>query len=229
VVVQKNVTSGQRVAAGEAVYQVADLREVWLEGEVFERDLPAIRLGEMVTAEFAAMPGHPRQGRIIWVSPTLSAETRTLAVRVALQNADFSLKPGMYANIEIHGDPRRGVLSVPRSAVLATGTRVLVFVKGADGMLTPREVELGGTTNDRVEVLRGLAAGETVVSSATFLIDAESNLGSALGAMANMPGMDINPAKSATTPNVPAGTTRVKTPPDPMANMPGMGAPAKKP
>ena len=194
VVVQKNVSSGQRIMAGDAVYQVADLREVWLEGEVFERDLAAIRLGEMVTAEFAAMPGRPRQGRIVYVSPTISAETRTTKIRVALPNADLVLKPGMYASIQIRGDARRDVLSVPRSAVLATGTRVLVFVKGADGTLTPREVELGGNTDDRVEIRRGLAAGETVVSSATFLIDAESNLGSALGAMTNMPGMD-HPAK----------------------------------
>ena len=194
VVVQKNVSSGQRIMAGDAVYQVADLREVWLEGEVFERDLAAIRLGEMVTAEFAAMPGQPRQGRIVYVSPTISAETRTTKIRVALPNADLVLKPGMYASLQIRGDARRDVLSVPRSAVLATGTRVLVFVKGADGMLTPREVELGGNTDDRVEIRRGLAAGETVVSSATFLIDAESNLGAALGAMANMPGM-VAPAK----------------------------------
>jgi Cu(I)/Ag(I) efflux system membrane fusion protein len=194
VVVQKNVSSGQRIMAGDAVYQVADLREVWLEGEVFERDLAAIRLGEMVTAEFAAMPGQPRQGRIVYVSPTISAETRTTKIRVALPNADLVLKPGMYASLQIRGDARRDVLSVPRSAVLATGTRVLVFVKGADGMLTPREVELGGNTDDRVEIRRGLTAGETVVSSATFLIDAESNLGAALGAMTNMPGMD-HPAK----------------------------------
>ena len=229
VVVQKNVSSGQRIMAGDAVYQVADLREVWLEGEVFERDLAAIRLGEMVTAEFAALPGQPRQGRIVYVSPTISAETRTTKIRVALSNADLVLKPGMYASLQIRGDARRDVLSVPRSAVLATGTRVLVFVKGADGTLTPREVELGGNTDDRVEIRRGLAAGETVVSSATFLIDAESNLGAALGAMANMPGMDVSPAKPATPIRAPAPKTPSAKEPDPMANMPGMVTPAKKP
>ena len=121
VVVQKNVSAGQRIMAGDAVYQVADLREVWLEGEVFERDLAAIRLGETVTAEFAAMPGQPRQGRIVYVSPTISAETRTTKIRVALPNADLALKPGMYATIHIRGEARRNVLSVPRSAVLSTG------------------------------------------------------------------------------------------------------------
>jgi multidrug efflux pump subunit AcrA (membrane-fusion protein) len=129
------------------------------------------------------------------VSPTLSAETRTAKIRVALSNADLALKPGMYATIHIRGDARMNVLSLPRSAVLVTGKRVLVFVKGADGMLTPREVELGGNTDDRVEILRGVRAGETVVASATFLVDAESNLGSALGAMVNMPGMDMSTPK----------------------------------
>ena len=234
VVVQKNVSSGQRIMAGDAVYQVADLREVWLEGEVFERDLAAIRLGETVTAEFAAMPGQPRHGRIVYVSPTISAETRTTKIRIALANDDLALKPGMYATIQIAGEERRNVLSVPRSAVLATGTRVLVFVKGADGTLTPREVELGGNTDDRVEIRRGLTAGETVVSSATFLIDAESNLGSALGGMAGMPGMSVSTPKTVAPESKPvAKEPATKEPatknPDPMANMPGMATPPKKP
>ena len=195
VVVQKNVLSGQRIMAGDAVYRVADLHEVWLEGEVFERDLAAMRLGQTVTADFAAMPGQPREGRIVYIAPSVSPETRTTNIRVAMSNNDMSLKPGMYATIRIRGDARANILSVPRSAVLVTGTRVLVFVKSADGTLTPRVVELGATTNDRVEILRGAKEGETVVASATFLIDAESNLGSALGAMANMPGMDHAPPK----------------------------------
>ena len=220
VVVQKNVQSGQRIMAGDAVYQVADLHEVWLEGEVFERDLAAIRIGQAVSAEFAAMPGHPRQGRIVYLAPSVSPETRTTKVRVALANHDLSLKPGMYATILIQGDARTNILSVPRSAVLVTGERVLVFVKDADGMLTPREVELGAATDERIEIRRGVIAGETVVSSATFLIDAESNLGSALGAMATMPGMDHGPPKAA-----PAKSPPPK--PNPMAGMDH--GPKKKP
>jgi Cu(I)/Ag(I) efflux system membrane fusion protein len=221
VVVQKNVLSGQRIMAGDALYQVADLHEVWLEGEVFERDLAAIRLGQTVTADFVAMPGRPREGRIVYIAPSVSPETRTTNIRVAMSNHDMSLKPGMYATIRIRGDARTNILSVPRSAVLVTGTRVLVFVKGTDGMLTPREVELGASTDDRVELRRGVMAGETVVSSATFLVDAESNLGSALGAMANMPGMDMGTPKSAAPAKQPAGK------PDPMAGMDH--GPKKKP
>jgi Cu(I)/Ag(I) efflux system membrane fusion protein len=224
VVVQKNVSSGQRIMAGDAVYQVADPREVWLEGEVFERDLAAMRIGQTIRAEFAAMPGQPREGRIVYVSPTISAETRTTKVRIVLPNGDLVLKPGMYATIHIRGDARRNVLSVPRSAVLVTGTRVLVFVKGADGTLVPREVELGGNTDDRIEILRGVAAGDTVVSSATFLIDAESNLGSALGGMGDMPGMNAGTPKAGSPAKKPSAKT-----PDSMANMPGMDRPTKKP
>ena len=220
VVVQKNVLSGQRIMAGDAVYQVADLRELWLEGEVFESDLAVMRLGQTVSAEFAALPGQMRQGRIMFVSPILSMETRTAKIRVSLPNSDLVLKPGMYATIHMRGGARGNVLSVPRSAVLVTGKRTLVFVKGADGTLTPREVELGLTTDDRVEILRGVLLGETVVASATFLIDAESNLGSALGAMAGMAGMELAPPKSAVAP---------KTAADSMANMPGMTPTVKKP
>ena len=97
----------------------------------------------------------------------------------------------MYATIRIAGNERTNVLTVPRSAVLATGERSIIFVRDSSGTLTPREVSVGASNDERVEILRGLAAGETVVSSATFLVDAESNLGTALGGMGNMPGMEL--------------------------------------
>ncbi len=187
IAVGKSIQSGQRIMAGDAVYQVADLREVWLEGEVFERDLAAVRVGQTVAADFDALPGEVRSGRIVFVSPTVTPETRTVRVRVALPNATAALKPGMYATIHIRGVASTPVVHVPRSSVLVTGTRTLVFVHTPDGMLTPREVEIGITTDDRVGIRRGLAVGERVVASATFLVDAESNLGSALAGMAAMP------------------------------------------
>jgi Cu(I)/Ag(I) efflux system membrane fusion protein len=121
-------------------------------------------------------------------------------VRVELPNPQLRLKPGMYATIRFTGVSGAGAataLSVPRSAVLSTGERSLVFLKRADGQLVPREIKAGVATDDRIEVLSGLAAGDTVVASATFLIDAESNLGRALGGMANMPGMNMPPAPKA--------------------------------
>lgn len=190
-VVEKNVLQGQRVMAGDPLYRIADLSTVWVEGEVFERDLTAIRLGQLVRAEFDAMPGRFRSGRITYVYPTLNPETRTTRVRVAFDNPGLQLKPGMYATLAWRGAGTVAALSVPRTAVISTGQRNLVFVKRADGMLEPRLVQLGASTSDRTEILSGLAAGETVVQSATFLLDAESNLGTLLGGMGNMPGMDM--------------------------------------
>lgn len=189
-VIEKNVIGGQRIMAGEALYKIADLSIVWVEGEVFERDLSAVRVGAIVSAELDALPGEQRSGRITYLSPTLNAETRTARIRVALPNPGLRLKPGMYATIRIEGAMINAV-SVPRSAVLSTGERNLVFVRRKDGMLEPRNVTIGESTEDRTRILNGVDVGETVVASATFLVDAESNLGSSLGGMGNMPGMDI--------------------------------------
>jgi Cu(I)/Ag(I) efflux system membrane fusion protein len=161
-----------------------------VEGDVFEQDLSAVHPGLAVTAEFEAFPGERWSGRIAYVSPTLNPETRTVRVRVELPNPGRRLKPGMYATFLFTSARQGHVILVPRSAVLSTGERSLVFVRRADGRLEPRTVRIG-VSGDRVEVLSGLTAGETVVASATFLIDAESNLRSALGGMGNMPGMDM--------------------------------------
>ena len=190
-VLEKNIVAGQKIVAGDALYRVADLQSVWADGEVFEQDLANVRVGQNVVAEFQALPGESRVGRISYIYPTLNPETRTVRLRVVLSNSDLRLKPGMYATLRITGTERAGVLTVPRSAVLSTGERSIVFVRETKGQLTPREVALGVSTDERTEILRGLSAGETVVASATFLVDAESNLGTALGGMGNMPGMEL--------------------------------------
>jgi Cu(I)/Ag(I) efflux system membrane fusion protein len=221
VVVKRSVLAGQRLMPGEIAYEIVDLSRVWIEGEVFEPDLPLVRVGQQVGAEFPALPGEERTGRITYVYPTLNPETRTARIRVEMANPDFRLKPGMYATIRFSAATAK-VLNVPRSAVLVTGKRTLVFVRDASGALIPREVVPGRATDDRIEIVSGLGEGETVVASATFLVDAESNLGSALGGMANMPGMEVTtPPKhegadhgpSAPLPAAPAGKA---------ADMPGM-------
>ena len=195
VIVEKPVLEGQRIMAGEVVYRIADLSHVWLEGEVFEQDLPAAKIGQPVIAEFAALPGTSRTGRIDYVYPTLDPTTRTARIRIELSNPDLRLKPGMYATVRFT-DRSGPLLSVPRSAVLSTGERNLAFVKRSDGAFEPRRVTVGRATDDRLEILQGLAQGDTVVASATFLVDAESNLGTSLGGMGDMPGMDIRPPAS---------------------------------
>ena len=222
VVIEKSVIAGQQVMAGETIYRIADLRVVWLEGEIFERDLPSVRLGLSVIAEFPALPGSPRTGRITYIYPTVNPDTRTARVRVELSNPGLALKPGMYATFQFAA-ATQPVLSVPRSAILSTGKRNLVFVLLPDGMLQPRDVELGVQTDERTEVRSGLALGDTVVASATFLVDAESNLGTLLGGMGNMPGMDITaPPSGKSRPPQPASPrsphdTMTMKPPDPHA------------
>ena len=224
VVVEKSVLSGQKIMAGDALYRIADLSVVWIEGEVFEQDLALMRVGLSVIAEFEALPGERFAGRIAYVYPTLNPDTRTARVRVELRNPGLRLKPGMYATFRISGGSLTSVLSLPRSAVLSTGERHLVFVRRDDGQLEPREIRLGVAGVDRVEVLSGLTAGETVVASATFLVDAESNLGSALGGMGNMPGMDMTtPPRTAPAPS-PKLQKQDSTPrpPDAATTMPGV-------
>jgi len=204
-VLEKNVLAGQKIMAGDALYKVADLSTLWVEGEVFEQDISTVQVGGSVQADFTAFPGEQRYGRVSYIYPTLNPETRTVRVRVVLSNPGLTLKPGMYATLRITGRERANVLTVPRSAVLSTGERSIVFVRDDMGQLMPREIALGTSTDDRIEVLRGLSKGETVVASATFLVDAESNLGKALGGMGNMPGMEM------TTPPKPLpATPRVK-------------------
>lgn len=202
VVLEKNVLQGQRVMAGDALFRIADLGTVWLEGQVFEQDLGVTQVGQRVTAEFQALPGESREGRITYVYPTLDPVTRTGRIRVTLANPGLQLKPGMFATLRFTPRATGQVLSIPRSAVLSTGTRNLVFLRRPDGKFTPTDVRLGTQTEDRLEILGGLRAGDTVVASATFLLDAESNLGTLLGGMGDMPGMDMT-APGAATPAAP--------------------------
>ena len=157
-VIEKNVILGQRIMAGEPLYRLADLAVVWVEGEVFEQDLPLVRLGVAVMATFQALPGVERAGRVTYIYPTVDPATRTARIRVELGNADLALKPGMYGQLQFDGRIGDG-LTVPRSALIVTGTRNLVFIKRRDGRFEPREIVLGAATPERVQVIRGLAAG----------------------------------------------------------------------
>lgn len=222
VIIDKFVAAGQRIMAGDVAYRIADLSRVWLEGEVFEQDLPAVRLGLAVHAEFTGLPGEVRTGTLTYIYPTVNPETRTARIRVELQNPGLALKPGMYGTIRFTA-PSPSVLSIPRSAVLSTGERNLVFLRKGDGQFVPRLVSLGRTTHDRVEIVSGVSVGDTVVTSATFLVDAESNLGALLGGMGNMPGMDMTAPTSTTPPTVGGDSgTRKSTVPSSMPGMPDM-------
>ena len=186
VVIDKPVQEGMRVDAGEALYKTADLSEMWLIAQVQEQDLGSIVPGEVARATFVAFPGRTFEGRVDFIYPALSAETRTARVRIVLPNPDGALRAAMFANVQIDapsmGEP---VLSVPNSAVLDSGTRQIVLVARGEGRFEPRPVELGVHGDDWVQVLGGIKPGDNVVVGANFLIDAESNLRAALQGFAD--------------------------------------------
>ncbi len=176
--------SGSAIRPGQPLYMIADLSVVWIETEFYEADLAMISEGQAAEVTVAAYPGRNFVGRIEYVYPTLEQRTRTLKARIAVRNTGNKLKPGLYATVRLEAQVADSALAVPGSAVIQTGEREIVFVVREDGMLEPRRVQLGVHTDDWVQVLAGLELGEQVVNSATFLIDSESNLGAALGAMA---------------------------------------------
>jgi RND family efflux transporter MFP subunit len=187
-VIEKNVFEGGRIAPGMNLYRIADLSTVWVEGEVFERDLSMVREGQPARVSVQTYPGETFTGKVTYVYPTVTLEARTGRVRIELANSQGKLKPGMYARVALEIQPAAPSIVVPRDAVHATGERAWVFVKEPDGMLVAREVETGFVAGGEIEVLSGLEAGDTIVASANFLIDAESSMGSAIEAM---PGMEM--------------------------------------
>lgn len=186
VVVDKGVIEGDRIAPGDILYRIADLSTVWVEVDVFERDLGQIREGQRAEVSFEAFPGEPIEARVTYIHPTVSLDSRTGRVRLELPNPEGRLRPGMYAEAQIRTAPTAAVLVVPQSAVLETGERAVVFVSAADGRLMPRDVQLGQRVDREVVVRAGLREGDRVVSAAAFLVDAESNLGALGMEMADM-------------------------------------------
>jgi Cu(I)/Ag(I) efflux system membrane fusion protein len=182
-VIEKRVINGQRVVAGEELYRIADLSQVWVIADVAESDLAEIKLGSRAAVTFRAYPTQPVQGEVTFIYPDLKPETRTVRVRIELPNPDGRLKPDMYADVVFHsGIDGAPVVAVPVSAVIDSGVRQVVLVAKGEGRFEPRAVKLGRRGNGHVEVVAGVESGEEVVTSATFLIDAESNLKAALQA-----------------------------------------------
>lgn len=187
IVVEKNVVTGQATRPGETLYTIADLREVWVEAELRERDAGSVREGTEARVEFGAFPGPPVHGRVEYVYPTLEAAARTLKARIAIANPDGRIKPGMYATVRF-STPSATALTVPAPAVLYTGERAIVFVDMGGGKLMPHEVETGRASGDYVEILSGLEPGQRVVTSAQYILDSESNMAEVMKSMIGMTG-----------------------------------------
>lgn len=181
IIEEKPVTEGMRVAAGDPLYKLADLSTVWLIADVQEADLGQIQPGQTVKASFTAFPGRTFEGQVDFIYPMLSSDTRTARVRIVIPNHDLALRSEMFASAAIETAAAPGtVLMVPNSAVIDSGVRQVVLLDKGEGRFVPREVKLGARGDGVVQILEGLDAGDSVVTSANFLIDAESNLKAAL-------------------------------------------------
>ncbi len=193
IVMERKATQGMRFMPGEMLYQIADLSSVWVIADVFEQDIGRVRVGQSARVQLDAYPGQTLSGRVSYIYPTLKAETRAAQVRIELTNPGGRLKPAMYARVEI---PTGGgaVLAVPASAVIDSGARRVVLIDLGDGRFEPRDVELGARGDDFVAITKGVKEGETVVVSANFLIDSESNLKAALGGLTAAPAPAPAPA-----------------------------------
>ena len=181
VVLEKRAVQGMRFMPGDMLYQIADISTVWVVAEVFEQDLARVDVGQIATVTFNALPGKSFSGKVTFVYPTVTPETRTAKVRIELPNHEGHLRPALYGTVEIAAPVGNGpVLTVPDSAVLDTGARQAVLVERGEGLYEPRVVKTGVRSGGQIEVIDGLKPGERVVVSANFLIDAESNLRAAL-------------------------------------------------
>jgi Cu(I)/Ag(I) efflux system membrane fusion protein len=178
IVLKREALPGKYVEPGTILYEVADLSTVWISADIYESEVAAVRLNQPASVTFAAYPGKTFRGNVSYIYPSLNTEARTVRVRVELSNPGLKLKPGMYGNVALQTDAVR-TLVVPKEAVLETGLRQLVFLDRGQGRYEPASVKLGRRNQDDVEVLEGLKAGDRIVTSANFLLDAESKLASA--------------------------------------------------
>jgi len=187
VVLEKPSVEGMRFQPGDILYRIADLDTVWLIAEVFEQDLALVRPGQEAQLSVSAYPDRTFQGEVIFIYPGLSPETRTAKVRIELPNPDGLLKPAMFGTAHLAAGEQVPVLAVPDSAVIDSGTRRIALVALGEGRFEPRELRTGRRADGYLEVLEGLREGESVVTRANFLIDAESNLKAALSGMSAKP------------------------------------------
>lgn len=171
----RNVSHGERIESATSLLDIADLERVWITADVYESDLPFVHPGQQAKILLSYLPGRTYLSRVSLVAPMVDATTRTVKLRFELDNRDLALRPGMFANVELSSDLGKR-LSVPKDAVVRTGTRSIVFVGPEPGSFEPREVELGLELPDRWEITQGLTDGEDVLAAANFFVGAESKL-----------------------------------------------------
>jgi Cu(I)/Ag(I) efflux system membrane fusion protein/cobalt-zinc-cadmium efflux system membrane fusion protein len=216
-ITERNALPSVSVQPEMRLFTVADLSSVWVQAQVFQNDLGRIKVGAPATLTVSTFPGRTFRGRVDFVYPQLDTDTRTAKVRIVSSNSDLQLKPGMFVNVALKV-PMGRQLVIPASGVLQSGTRQIAFVERSDGYLEPREVELGPRIGDDFIVLKGLKAGEQIVTSANFLIDSESQLQAALGSFVPPP-PGAGAASAINAPQANADLTSEPSPPNKGSNV----------
>ncbi len=184
VVIEKHANEGMKVDPGMRVYRIADLSKVWVLVTLYEYQLPYVQAGQSAVMTLPYIPGQRFEGKVVYIYPYLDKKTREVQIRLEFDNANGLLKPGMFANVELHNTLARERTLAPREAIINTGERQVAFVSLGEGKFEPRDVLMGIETGDgMVEVLDGLEVGEMVVTSGQFLIDSEANIRESLAKM----------------------------------------------
>ena len=183
IILERLATTGMMAKPGDVLFRIADISNVWVMADVPEYDLASVRSGAKVNVNVRSLPGRTFKGVVDLIYPQVDMQTRTTKVRIELPNPDGLLLANMYADVEIEAGAANPVVAVPNSAVIDTGDRQVVFLDKDDGQFEPKEVKLGVRGEDQTEITKGVVAGDKVVVAANFLLDAESNLNSALSAM----------------------------------------------
>jgi len=182
-VVDRKVTQGQYVNAGETLFTVADLSQVWIKADVYEAQLPQIHSGQPVEITGESLPNQTLHGHVDFIEPSANAQTRTVPVHVHVANPGMRLLPGMFVSATFVSRAAQPSVVVPRSAVLDTGTRKIVYLARPNGVFEAREVAVGAPSDDLFPVTGGLQPGDKVVLNGNFLIDSQAHLSSGMSGL----------------------------------------------
>lgn len=217
VVTKKDVVEGMKLDAGAMPYEIVDLSNVWVLADVYESELQFVKEGMPASLTLKAFPNREFKGKVMFIDPLLSPETRTVKVRLAFANPSGELRPEMFGEVVLHGTPREG-LRIPQDAVIDSGTEKIAFVAVGEGKFQPRKVRLGDVSGNNVEVISGLKLGEQVVTRANFLIDSESKLRASLAELSGGAGPKV-PESARVLP----GSADTDTDSEPAPPRPGSG------
>jgi Cu(I)/Ag(I) efflux system membrane fusion protein/cobalt-zinc-cadmium efflux system membrane fusion protein len=216
-ITERNALPNLYVEPSTRLYTVADLSSVWVNAQIFQDDIGRLKPGDAVSITVDSYPGRIFTGRLEEILPQVDMATRTVRVRLAIANPGLKLKPGMFVNVDVKTSLGRQLV-VPASAVFQSGTRQLVFLNHGNGSLEPKEVAVGPRVGDDFVILKGLEAHQSIVTSANFLIDSESQLQAAAGSFVPPP-----PGAGSSAPSVPpAAQVNIDFTTDP--NPPSKGA-----